>query len=170
MSKALFKESQKFKQKWVIAVIAIPLSLAVWGIIQQVILGKPFGNNPAPDLALILFLVVPLLLLGFYFMLTLYTRIDREGIRYRFAPIHRTDRLIKWESVDMVHVRKYKPIAEYGGWGFRKGRSGKALNTKGNWGLQIVFKDGKKLLLGTQKPEELERVLDKLTFLQKPDH
>ncbi|MFW5706007.1 MAG: hypothetical protein ACOCX8_03300, partial [Bacteroidota bacterium] len=109
MSKALFKESQKFKQKWVIAVIAIPLSLAVWGIIQQVILGKPFGNNPAPDLALILFLVVPLLLLGFYLMLTLYTRIDREGIRYRFAPIHRTDRLIKWASVDMVHVRKYKP-------------------------------------------------------------
>lgn len=168
MAKALFKESQKFRQKWVVAVVAIPLLIAVWGIIQQLILNKPFGNNPAPDLALILFFVVPLLLLAFYFTLTLHTRIDRQGIRYRFAPVHRKEHLIKWEAIDKVFVRQYKPIAEYGGWGFRRGRSGRALNTRGKMGLQIIFKDGKKLLIGTQKPEELEQVLKKLDFLSKP--
>ncbi len=170
MAKALFKEKQQFKRKWVVAVVAIPLFIAIWGIIQQIFLGRPFGNNPAPDLVLVLFSVIPVLLLVFFFMLTLYTRINHEGIYYRFAPMQRQSRLIKWENIDKVFVRKYRPIAEYGGWGFRIGRGGKALNTSGNMGLQIIFKDGKKLLIGTQKPEELDRVLKKLSFLSKPDN
>lgn len=164
MSKILFKEAQRFNQKWIIIIIAIPLIVTVWGVVQQVILGKPFGNNPAPDWAVLLTLLIPILLILFFFRLTLHTRIDKNGIIYRFAPIQRKERWIKWSDVKEAHVRKYKPIAEYGGWGFRNGRSGKALNTSGNMGLQIVFTDGKRLLLGTGKPEELERALKNLNI------
>lgn len=167
MSKPLFKETQRFNQKWIIILISIPLLITLWGIIQQIILGKPFGNNPVPDWVLLLSLLVPILIIAFIFGLKLHTRIDKNGIYYRFAPVHRNDRWIKWSEVKDAYVRKYKPIKEYGGWGFRKGRSGKALNTSGNMGLQIMFKDGKRLLLGTQKPKEIVRLFEKLDLKAK---
>jgi hypothetical protein len=171
MSKTLFKETQRFNQKWIIVLVSIPLVLTLWVIVKQVILGEPFGDNPAPDWVLWLSLLVPVLIIAFIFSLTLNTRIDKDGICYRFSPVQRHKRWIKWGEVKDAYVRKYKPITEYGGWGFRSGgRSGKALNTSGNMGLQIVFKDGKRLLLGTNKPEELERVLGKMDIhLEKPE-
>jgi hypothetical protein len=162
MSKVLFKEAQRFSQKWITILIFAPLLITLWGVVQQIILGKPFGNNPLPDWILLLTLLVPVLLIFFFFRLTLYTRIDKNGIYYRFAPIHRKERWIKWSDVKDAYVRKYRPIAEYGGWGFRTGRSGKAFNTSGSMGLQIEFNDGKRLLLGTGKPQEIERLLKKL--------
>ena len=39
-------------------------------------------------------------------------------------------------------------------------RKGKALNIKGNIGIQIIFKNGKKLLLGTQKQNEAKMVIE----------
>jgi len=162
MTKALFTEKQRFRQKWLMAIVFITLIIAFWSFIQQIIFGIPFGNNPAPDVTLVLLLLTPIILFGFLLSLTLHTRIDRHGITYRFAPVHRKERLIKWESVKRIYVRKYKPIAEYGGWGFRLGRSGRAFNTGGNMGLQIELHDRKKILIGTQNPEELKMILGKL--------
>nr|NQU89861.1 hypothetical protein [Bacteroidota bacterium] len=124
MAKALFKEQQKFRQKWIIAIIGIPLAISLWAITQQLILDKPYGDNPVSDLSLVLFLVVPLIILSLFFSLTLHTRISSEGIFYKFSPIIRKDRKLEWEDIEKVYVRKYKPIREYGGWGFRTGRSG----------------------------------------------
>lgn len=56
-------------------------------------------------------------------------------------------------------VREYKPILEYGGYGIRYSFSGKAYNVRGKMGLQLKFKDGGKLLIGTQKMEEMEDIL-----------
>jgi len=162
MTKELFTEKQKFSLWWVIPIILIPVAISVWGIIQQIFLNQPLGDNPAPDWALIATFLGPLVLIIFFLSLTLHTRIDHDGITYRFFPVHRKEKEIKWDEVAEVTVRKYKPILEYGGWGFRTGRNGKALNTSGNMGMQIVFKNGKKLLIGTQKPEELTKILKKL--------
>ncbi len=147
--------------KWISLIILIPMVIMLWGIFEQMIIGKQFGDNPAPDWVLLLGFFMPLLVLIFFFKLTLHTRIDESGIHYRFAPVHRKERHIKWSDVKNIYVRKYKPIAEYGGWGFRMGRSGTALNTSGNMGLQIEFTNGKRLLIGTHKPDELKRILAK---------
>ncbi len=162
MAKALFTEKQRFRQKWIIIMFLLTFIIAVWGIVQQIILGIPFGNNPAPNHLLFIFLLIPLLIFIIFFSLTLHTRVDNNGITYRFAPIHRKERLIKWSSIKEIYVRKYKPIAEYGGWGFRRGRGGIAFNTSGNMGLQLVLINGKKILIGTQKSDELDFVLKKL--------
>jgi len=45
--------------------------------------------------------------------------------------------------------------------GFRKG-SGKAYNMKGNQGAQLVFKNGKRLLIGSQKPDELAEAINSI--------
>jgi len=139
----------------------------LFGYYNQIVLGEPWGDNPIGDSALILTnLITILILLGifllFHFM-KLQVEIDAGFIRYRFFPFVNSLRSISAEEVKKIYVRQYKPIWEYGGWGYRvRPGSGKAMNVKGNWGLQIEFSNGKKLLLGTQKPNELETALNEL--------
>jgi hypothetical protein len=99
------------------------------------------------------------LTMALFSSLKLMTRIDSVGIHYRMKPFHFKVQTIPWEDIDQVHVRKYSPILEYGGWGMRYGRNGKAFNVRGNYGIQIVKKGGKKLLLGTQHPDDAARHL-----------
>ena len=94
----------------------------------------------------------------------LVTEISSEGISYRMWPFHRTPRLIKWDEVQDCEIRKYRPIREYGGWGVRIGAKGKAYNVKGNMGLQLILDNDKGILIGTQKPEELEEILGQLNL------
>lgn len=84
-----------------------------------------------------------------------------DGIYVRFFPFLLTFRKYPWEDLEKATVRTYSPLAEYGGWGYRISFSGKgrAFNISGNKGLQLKFKNGKKLLIGTNKPDELAEVL-----------
>ncbi|MCQ0110186.1 hypothetical protein JGC31_01235 [Zhouia sp. CL16] len=61
----------------------------------------------------------------------------------------------------MCKVIKYNPIKDYGGYGWRIGfrGKGKALNIRGNKGIQIIYKNNKKLLIGTQKPELADKTI-----------
>jgi hypothetical protein len=62
------------------------------------------------------------------------------------------------------YVRQYSAITEYGGWGLRLGLFGKgqAYNVSGDKGIQLEFTNNKKLLIGTNKAEELTAVLKKI--------
>jgi hypothetical protein len=50
----------------------------------------------------------------------------------------------------------YKPIKEYGGWGI-KGWSPNRLiyNVSGDQGVELTLHDGRQLMLGSQRPQEL---------------
>ena len=99
----------------------------------------------------------------FYFF-RLDTVIDRRGVTYRFFPIQVNMKTLSWGDVDRVYVRQYYPLAEYGGWGIRFGfgKTGMAYNISGNMGLQLEKKDGKRLLIGTNRPSELAGFLETL--------
>ncbi len=71
---------------------------------------------------------------------------------------------IAWSEVSNAYVRNYDPIGEYGGWGLKGGSfwnksKGKAITISGGVGIQLEFKNGKKLLIGTQKENDVKRVL-----------
>lgn len=103
-------------------------------------------------------LLVIFLLLG----LRLDTEIRNDGVYVRFFPFALRLKRYGWEEIEKAYVRPYKPLLEYGGWGIRYGRKGKALNVSGNMGLQLELKNGKKLLIGTRKPEVLQAVIEEL--------
>lgn len=94
------------------------------------------------------------------------TEIREDGIYYQFFPFQLKMKKIAFDDIEKIYLRKYKPIMEYGGWGYKFGLFGKgwAINIAGNKGIQIEFKDSKKrkFLIGTQKSEEVEAVLGKL--------
>lgn len=64
-------------------------------------------------------------------------------------------RMIPLSEIASAEVRTYSPIMEYGGWGIRWGPGGKAYNARGNRGVQLVLRSGERVLVGSQRPEEL---------------
>lgn len=92
------------------------------------------------------------------------TKYDMMGIDISFYPFMLKPRHIPWSDVSQAYIRKYSPLGEFGGWGLRYGgkKKGRAYNTRGNMGIQLIMQDGKKILIGTQKEDELLRYLDSL--------
>ena len=159
-----FKEVQRFKIWWAwLTVIAFNL-LFMYAIVQQVFFEKSFGTKPAPDFVLIIIEISSLLFLFFLFSIKLKTSITHTGIYYRFYPFQFKEILIEWHELKDAYLREYNSLYEYGGWGLRTGteKTGRAINTSasGNVGLQLKFNDGKLLLIGTSKPDEIKLIID----------
>jgi hypothetical protein len=159
-----FSETQKFRQWWLWFLFAGIKGVMGFFIVTQVLFGKPFGASAVDNAMLLIGFLFMLILSLLFFIMKLETRISDTGIAVRFYPIQLKFRNYKWEDLDQVYLREYSPLAEYGGWGIRHSFAGKgkALNVSGKMGLQLVFKDGKKLLIGTSKPEDLMQVLSVL--------
>ena len=151
----LFKEKQKFNLWWLwILLIGITL-IPVYGIYKQIFNGEQFGNNPLSDSGLILFLVFMILFLLFFWMMKLTTEINKESIKVKFFPF--THKTILWKDVKTAEIINYGFV---GGWGIRLGtKHGTVYNVKGNIGLAIELKNGEKICIGTQKEDELNRIV-----------
>jgi hypothetical protein len=154
MPEHLFREEQRFNHPLIWILLIGIQGMFIYGIIQQVILGKPFGTNPAPDLLLILFAFLPLALIVLFLNMKLITTVEKDMIIIEFVPF--TTREIHEDEIEKTSIRTYQPIREYGGWGLRFGR-GRAFTASGNKGLQVELKNGEQILIGTQRPEELEQ-------------
>lgn len=147
MNKTIFSEKQRFNNKWLWITIATLLLIPI-----------VFAIFDRANILVSLLIILPALAL--LLSMQLRTEIGEEGICVKFFPMFFLDRIIKWEEIEKVYPRKYKPISEYGGWGIRiTHKNGIAYNVRGNKGIQIIFKDGKKLLIGTQKFDEAEEAL-----------
>ncbi len=94
------------------------------------------------------------------------TKVNQEGIQYRFFPFHINYRKIAWEAIEEIYIREYDTLSEYGGWswGTRFGNKGNAYTVAGRYGLQLALADGRKILIGTQRPIELEKIILQLLY------
>ena len=158
-----YTEEQRFTSPWLwilIFIITVVTVLPIWYMFfKQIIIGEQVGSKPISDTGMILlfFGVAGLMgaIIAFIYYATLYTHINAKGVSYMFKPFHRKMHLIPWEDIKSHEVIQYRPILDYGGWGIRYGRGGKAYNVQGNMGLFLTLKSGKTLLIGTQDPETL---------------
>ena len=120
---------------------------------------EPWGTNPAPDWVIwLIFLFIGLAIPALLLFAKLVVIVDDECVRIRWIPFAwRTLRLMDIESAE---TRTYRPLREYGGWGVRLSlKNGMAWNASGNRGVQLVHGGGKRLLIGSQRPEELEAAI-----------
>lgn len=169
MNNLQFEESQQFRSRsfWIFlwTIIIFLTVLFGYGFVKQIIFGKSFGMKPASDLEIILTTICVYFLCGGLFLLFFFAKlttiINQDGIWIRYVPFRNRKRFIPWNQIENLYVRKYDPIREYGGFGFRFGfKEGLAYNVSGSWGLQIIMKDGKKIMVGTQKPKALKKFLE----------
>ncbi len=108
--------------------------------------------------------IVPLVAFFVLFIVQLQVRYDEKGINYRFFPFQLQYQFRSWEEMEAAYVRTYKPFSEYGGWGVRiwHGKAGFGYTISGDKGLQIVYKNGKRFLLGTKKQDELNSFMNEV--------
>lgn len=155
----VFKEEQRFTQTWLI------ILLIVSAITPFILIIKEYNNDKMSLTSLITTIALIILSLGLIFFFKLTTKIDENGIHYQFFPFHFSLKTIAWTGIISAKVRKYDALSEYGGWGLKGGllwnkSKGKAMNVSGDMGIQLELKNGKKLLIGTQKENDAKRVIE----------
>ena len=145
----MFTETQRFTQWWLWLIL-----IGVWSAMVYSIITAPPQTGAAVYVSFGIGILLPLL----FWQMRLTTRVSSDGIRVRFVPFHFKEQFYPWDSIESAQVRTYSPLMEYGGWGIKYGFNGqgKVYNVSGNQGLQLIFKSGEKLLIGTQKPDEIQ--------------
>ena len=156
--KTEFKEEQKFNQRWLWLILILMGVLPLIGIYKQLILGEKLGDNPMSDISLLIFSIIMFSLVGLFLIMKLKTSIDKNGINMHFFPFIKKS--VDWQQIKNVKVVNYGFV---GGWGIRLWtKYGTVYNVKGDKGLEIVLKSGKKFLIGTQKETELSTIIEKM--------
>lgn len=157
LSTSDFEECQKFDQWWLWSIIIIINIVSLWGLFQAVSLTE-FLKNPSAHSEVwytVLLLLGPLVLI---YIIRLETKINAHEVAILFFPF--INKKILWSDIEHAEVIQYGFV---GGWGIRIGtKYGTVYNTKGNIGLAIQLKNGKKYLIGTQQREQLNLLIEKL--------
>lgn len=106
---------------------------------------------------------VPLMAILLYSKLQF--RIDDVGIHYKFFP-----GVWKWKTIAKTEIESFefsgmKSIFEKWEIGYRRNLFSNSIrmNITGNKFLRMELKDGRKIKIGSENPEEMERALKRLT-------
>lgn len=120
-----------------------------------------FIQRGAPsDYTTLLFAGVLLFALAAIFTsIRMVTQIRQDGIYVRYPPFQPSFVRFGWSDIRHAYIRKYNALPEYNGWGIKRGRSGRSYTAGGNIGLQLELYDGTRILIGTNRPADLEQVL-----------
>jgi len=149
-----FSEVQQFRQTWLWYLLLFSFLISMVPVLVLTLRGDlPRSEGIA---VMSLMLVIMAIILGLFNVATLETKISDEGIAFRWTPFFKRFTLLKWSDIDYVQIRQYLGLSYGFHFSFRYGRMH---NVSGNYGLQVVLKNGKRYFLGTQKRSSAERAL-----------
>jgi len=158
-----FEEKHGLKIWWLYLVIAATIFPTAAILIFQNG-GLSFTELKKVYFAPVLALLSPFLIIFLVQQNKLTLKINAEGISFRYLPFHFKFNRFRWISIEKAYIRKFDAFSEYGGYGvktrlwFKFRDKAYILNDK-NRGLQLEFKNGKKLLFTSNKIEDLEMFL-----------
>lgn len=145
MKKSVITETQQMDSLWSLIIVATTLGLN-WVLY--------FIMHERDMTVFYVSITTAALIAGLLSFTRLDVRWDGESFNVKLRPYMFSPLEIKKEDISSISLRTYKPVREFGGWGLRYSkRFGKAYTIKGNSGLQIELKSGKKILIGTSHPE-----------------
>jgi hypothetical protein len=147
----VFREEQYFDWR-VYALVALLEVITGLGLVGGHVWSLEYGLGLVVGLAFV-FLVVLCLL-----YMTTEVSPANVGVWFGWVPVYR--RIVSIGAIRSIEVVTYRPV-DYGFWGIRSGRDGeKVLTAQGNRGVRLELTDGTRLLIGSQRPEQLARALD----------
>lgn len=166
MHRIFFEEEQRFDQPWLWVLLALAslssCGALVYGLFTQLVSGIPWGDHPMSDGSLLLLtlfvLMINALMMWIFAKARLETRVDREGVHFRYFPFVPKWHTIAANTITHFEIRKYL----LRGYGVRYGLDGvKTFNVKGRYGMLLQF-NNKKRMIGTQLPEAFESALHRM--------
>tara|TARA_R110002012_G_scaffold322108_1_gene555961 strand:- start:79430 stop:79921 length:492 start_codon:yes stop_codon:yes gene_type:complete len=159
--KILFSEQQKFTQWWLWFILIAPLVI-IGATILPANLHIPnpesFSFHLAASSDIWISLIIMVMVLLLFLGMRLSTTIDKESIAIHFFPFFKKS--WNWSEIEEIKLVTYGFV----GYGIRISSTyGMVYNVKGNKGLAMRLKSGKKYLIGTQNPEALQHILNTMT-------
>lgn len=142
MNSPVFSQSHNM-QKWVYPILFI--ILLIMGISQYL---QP---QPMKELLIPVSIVVIVVLLLHFVQLDY--KISADGIQYRFRPFIK-EKFLPSTEIASIHAIQISPLKEFGGWGLRFGRLGKAYTTSGKCILHIKPHAGNSLNFTVSNTED----------------
>ena len=167
-TKVVYREIQRPQQIWLWVLILLEAAYMWYWFIQQIIFGVSIGNNPAPDVLTIIFWVLfgvafPVLMLG---VLKLIIEVRSDGLYVRLFPFHIQYKQYLFKEISNYETLTYSPLKRFGGLGIRFNNKGEtAYNLNGKKGIELRLKHNK-VVIGTQKPDELNKAIDSVQKVQ----
>ncbi len=115
-------------------------------------------------------MIAPIIILMSVFLLLWNVRlnwsISKTEFSFTFFPFVLKRRTYSMEEVEDIQVMKINSLMEFGGWGLRRGKLGKAYTTSGNYILHIKFKQGTPINVSVLRPQQARDFLDQLQRIQ----
>lgn len=158
---AIFRETQRWRDQVWVMVLVIGLAAFTWyGFIEQIILGRPFGNNPAPDgMMLVITVLFGLGLPIFFLTLQMTVEVLPDRLRIIYGFLVRRD--IPLADITLIEAVVYSPLRDWGGWGIRGFGRRIAYNVGGNEGVALRLVDGREVLIGSQQADRLAAAISR---------
>ncbi len=161
-SDILYREEQKFTQWWLwCLLLAPPLFIILKGIFQvyekQSVVSIVEATLIVLSIETLTSLLIFFLVILLFLFLKLKTTITKVYIKIQYFPFF--TKTINWVDIETTNIVTYGFV----GYGIRISfKYGIVYNVKGNKGLAIKLKSEKRLLVGTQKENELEQIIAQL--------
>ena len=148
-----FHERQRFRQSWLWALIAIPV------IVALVVSSVPSSGGGSRIVGIAVPLIVALFLAVLFAVVNLETTVTPSAIVVAFHGLWPT-RTIRYDDIEAFEARTYG-ILDSGGWGVHFGLAGMTYNVSGNKGVGFRLQRGRRVLIGTQRPEEFVAAIER---------
>jgi hypothetical protein len=153
-------EQQRYRNKPLLLILILVEAVMIYLVAEEIAADNLWGQKmvQAWTLLAITVLVTTPLLIGF-FIIRLESIVSEDGIFFRWLPFKSTYHMILWDGIrDIALISMQKKGHS---WRF----SGKydEVNFPGSdFAMEITMKSGRRRLLGTRKPEEINRILSRL--------
>jgi len=159
-SKIYYHEEQKMDKAWLWLVFALVSALIFsYVMYQQLVLKRPWGENPLNDKGLIFVSVAVTLIFVIVYCVyksaKMTVDITDRGIILHYKPYIKNEIIFRFEEIESYHKKEYSLIKDVGGRGIKK-RPLHKLTSYTVLGRKSVFfkmKSGRKVIIGTQRPE-----------------
>ncbi|MGO9258844.1 MAG: hypothetical protein ACLQU1_21365 [Bryobacteraceae bacterium] len=152
----LFREKQSFHLGYARIALAMPPAALVIISCRQIIWHRPWGDPPTTNGGLLFLTALILLVYIRLITVRLVTELRPAQLSVAMKGLWRRTRVALADIRKAVAV-EYDPVTEYRGYGVRSGPRGQAYIASGSQAVQLELRDGRKLLIGSQRPQELAR-------------
>lgn len=153
----LFREEQRFRQLSIRLLPAILPAGFTLLLIWQVALGHPAGPHPMSNGDVIGWTIFLWLVYLRLVTIKLVTAVEPGRLSISLRGLWKI-RKIPLAEVSRSEAVTYSP-ADYGGYGIRLTKYGKAYIASGDRGVRLTLANGGKVLVGSQRAEELAKAI-----------
>ncbi|MCX7018154.1 MAG: DUF6141 family protein [bacterium] len=139
--------------------------LVVSGMIAAGVAGMALKSDPQTSPMKLWSIVLGIIaldtgMLGILALCKMTTEMREDGLFIRLLPFMRSSKSIPLEGVVKCEVMAFSPLSNLGGsWGKHSRLHDTVYRLSGFHGVRLVYNDGKRIVLGSERPEQLNRAI-----------